>query len=865
MRAFLLTSMLLCSSGFAQDSEADYYALDTFANPEDAVIEVGGLGFLPDGTLALSTRRGEVWLVDGALEDDVSKARFHRFANGLQEGLGLNVVDNSIFVVQRAELSKLLDEDNDRLCDGVETINADWGVSGNYHEFAFGGPVDDAGNFYITLNVSFWEPAWWHGRCTVPYRGWCLRVSPEGEMTPLAYGLRSPCGVGRNAAGDIFITDNQGDWVASSPIYHLEEGAFYGHPASLAWTDEYLSAGLRPSSEIPPSAASQRKPPAIWIPYKWSRSTGNVQSAPAGQAFGPFGDQLFVSEMTNGMVLRAMLEKVRGEYQGAVVPFRTELGSAARMHFAPDGSLMLGYTNRGWGGRSPGDGLARLRWTGKTPMEFASVHLLQDGFEITFTLPIEDGVHVEPDQVTMLQYDYNYWWEYGSPPQHTQPIDVIATEISADRRSLTIRTGGLQAAQCVSVAIDGLRASTGQQLLHPEFAYTINQLPEGPLVTEQVAKIVPPPPSKQNRLEGWLRLCYGDATELWQADDWTLCNVDLDPTDRSSFVTSPGRGALVNTGTAPMVSTPVFEDHQVEFEFYLPEAGRSAILLAGRYEVPLEDPVGQAPIASAAWLGPGAWQSMSATFRAARFDADGTKISNAQLQALSFNDQLVVESLDFEGPSASAIIEGEGPVGPLVLLADRGEIAFRGVQVKPLSAPEGSRGWEPVFPEESFEDWPSTGDAEWELDDHGVLIGSGKTGHIYSPRGDYRNFELRGRFRVNDGGNSGLYFRTQVGEGWPKGYEAQISSTHPDPQKTGSLYGLAKLRTQLVPAGTWFDYRIRCIETDAGTSIAIYVNHVLVNEFVDPENRHGAGHIALQQHHEGSRMEAKDVLIRTLE
>lgn len=850
----------------ADETEADYYELQTFTTPDGAVLEVGGMGFLPDGSMAVSTRRGEVWLVDGALGDNVADAEYTMFANGLQEGLGLNVVDGSIYVVQRAELSKLLDEDGNRVSDGIETVNAGWGVSGNYHEFAFGGPVDDEGNFYITLNVSFFASAWWHGRCTVPYRGWCLKVSPEGEMTPVAYGLRSPCGVGRNAAGDYFITDNQGDWVASSPIYHLEEGAFYGHPASLAWTDEYLAEGITPSSEIPPAAATDRKPPAVWIPYKWSRSTGNVAAGPADDSFGPFKDQLFVSEMTNGMVLRAMLEKVRGEYQGAVVPFRTELGSAARMHFAEDGSMMLGYTNRGWGGRSPADGLARLRWTGKVPMEFQHVRLLQDGFEVEFTLPVAGDVQIGPDDVSMIQYDYNYWWEYGSPKQRVQPIDVVRTDISADRRKLTIRTAGLEAAQCVAVVLEGVLADTGQRLLHPEFAYTINQLPEGPLVTELVAKIVPPPPSKENRLQGWLRLCYGDATGLWDAEGWTLCNAELDGDNPKALAISDGNGALVNTGGTPMVSNLVFGDCQVELEFLVPEQGQGAILLAGRYEVPIAAPKdGDPAMKTAAWQGAGVWQKLEATFRAPRIGTSGELIARAELQGLLLNGQLVVESMPFDGPSPSALMAEEAATGPLVLLGDRGPIGFRGVQVKPLAEPKGNAGWEPVFPADSFQDWPSSGDASWELDDEDMLIGTGKMGHIYSPRGDYENFEVRGRFRINDGGNSGFYFRTQASEGWPAGYEAQITSTHPDPQKTGSLYSMSPLNTQLVPPGAWFDYSVRCESLEAGTAITISVNGVVVNEYVDAERTHGPGHIAIQQHHEGSRIEAKDLWIREIE
>src|SRR5262249_59446450 len=115
------------------------------------------------------------------------------------------------------------------------------------------------------------------------------------------------------------------------------------------------------------------------------------------------GDQRFVAELNNGMVVRCQLEQVRGEDQGACFLFRQRVGSAVRLLFAPDGTLLAGFTNRGWGGLSPGDGLARIRWTGRLPLEIQRVHLLQDGFEIGFTAPLADDCTPAPSDVTLTQ------------------------------------------------------------------------------------------------------------------------------------------------------------------------------------------------------------------------------------------------------------------------------------------------------------------------------------------------------------------------------------------------------------------------------------------------------------------------------
>ena len=191
-----LQAGLIAAPAVAQ-SEADYTTVEHFPVPDGARLEIGGMDFRADGSLLVSTRRGQVWRLENPLVEDVADARWSLFAEGLWEGLGLNVVDGEIYVIQRGELSRLVDEDGDWICDRVDTIADGWGLSGNYHEFAFGLPQDKDGNFVVTLNVAFFSPKWWHGKAPVPYRGWALKISPSGEITPFANGFRSPSGVVR--------------------------------------------------------------------------------------------------------------------------------------------------------------------------------------------------------------------------------------------------------------------------------------------------------------------------------------------------------------------------------------------------------------------------------------------------------------------------------------------------------------------------------------------------------------------------------------------------------------------------------------------------------------------------------------------
>jgi len=865
--------------------EAEYYAVDYLVPPEGARVEVGGMGFLPDGRLAVSTRRGQVWLVENPLAKDPKDAKFSLFAEGLWEGLGMAIVDGEIVVMQRQEISVLRDENKDGVCDRIETLCDAWGVSDNYHEFGYGLPVDAQGNYYLSLNVSFFSPKWWHGKSPVPYRGWCMKVSKTGKLTPFASGFRSPCGISLSPAGDLFITDNQGDWMPASPIFHVEEGGFYGHPASLDWTEEYRKTSTLTSDTVPPArAASDRKDAAIWLPYKWSRSPGNMAWDETGGKFGPFGGQFLLAEMTNGMVLRGQMEKVDGQYQGWCVPLRQKVGSAVRVLFAQDGTLLAGLTNRGWGGYSPADGVARVRWTGKTPMEVVAVtpKASAEGGTLTvkFSQPFADGAELA---AKVTQYDYDYWWEYGSPERDLVELPASLVRASAD--TLTIAVQGLEPGRMARVKLAGVKTKDGTALLHDEFAYTLNQLPGAPRTDRKIAKLVPPPPARESGSEGWLFLTWGDALGRWNSSGWTLCDVELDGADKTKLKTKEGNGAIVNVGPSPspFVSKEVFGDAKIHLRFQLPEKGNSGVYVMGRYEVQLLDSAGKEAnlamgdcggiYAGNTWPGrapdfnafreAGQWHDMDIEFQAPRFDAAGKKLENARFLRVRIDDVLLHENVEVPEPTLGALFADEAALGPLMIQGDHTEVAIADVRVFPKVPKLEPEGWEPLFDGSTLEGWKISDEGNWTVED-GVILGQGKTSHLFSPRGDYTNFEVRGRFKINDGGNSGFYFRAGYAAGWPPGYEAQINSTFTDPQKTGSLYDRVKNGTTLVPPDTWFDTRVRCQDEAAGTHITIWLNDVVFVDWIDPERMYKSGHIALQQHHEGSVIEAKDLWIREL-
>jgi hypothetical protein len=465
-----------------------HYKMVTIPLAPDCILEVGGLAFRPDGKLLACTRRGDVYLIHNPTADDLADIKMTKFATGLHEALGLYVeTNNVVYVVQRPELTRLTDEDGDGVADKYQTVCDKWGVSGDYHEFAFGPARDKQGNFYITLNVGFGGGH----QAKAAWRGWCVKVSPEGKLEPYAYGLRSPNGINFSPEGDLFYCDNQGEWVVTNKMNHLKKGAFVGHQAGLRWVKDSPFAGKVPDKVVSgmrydgvdkngkqTDVYPDLSPPCIWFPYgRMGQSASEPIWDTTGGRFGPFAGQCFVGDQTKSIVMRVALEKVQGEYQGACFPFRAGLQCGVnRLCFAPDGSMFVGQTNRGWGslGGKP-YGLQRLVYTGSEPFEVHHIALKRDGFEFTFTKPVDDAsLGKKPVSVSSFTYVYNS--NYGGPEIDTRAESVGDAVLSKDGKTLFVPVENLRKGRVYEFRIDGPKSRDGEPVLHPEAYYTLNYL-----------------------------------------------------------------------------------------------------------------------------------------------------------------------------------------------------------------------------------------------------------------------------------------------------------------------------------------------------------------------------------------------------
>lgn len=460
------------------------YSVETIETPEGLSVETGGLDFLPDGRMIGCFRRGEVMTYDPETE------KWDLWAYGLQDPLWIKAISNhEVMVMQRAELTRITDTDQDGKADLFKTVTDNFGMSGNYAEFAYGPEVDKEGNYYISLNTASamagvyhimrgeFSPAGRKGRMysAVPYRGWVMKVKPDGTTIPWASGLRSPNGLEMDDEGNLFIPDNQGDWLGTSKLYHIKKDHFYGHAPSLVWEDGFES--IEPLELPVPVLDKMRTEAAIKFPHGFFvNSPTQPLIDRTGGKFGPFTGQMFIGEMNHKRIVRVILEKVQGEFQGATTSFIDSTGlniGNNRLAFSPGGDLYVGQTDHGW----PGDqGIQKITWNGIVPMEVLTMSLTETGFELTFTKPVDPETAGNPENYNFERYYYEYHQAYGSDRYGIEKIEVTDARVSEDRKRVHLTLGKLNTDYIYDMRIENLESETGDTLVHNRVYYTLNRL-----------------------------------------------------------------------------------------------------------------------------------------------------------------------------------------------------------------------------------------------------------------------------------------------------------------------------------------------------------------------------------------------------
>ena len=471
----------------APKTEQDFYEIKTLPIPQDLYLEVGGLATMPDGRLAVSTRRGEIWIVENPYQKDSHQTNYRRFASGLHEILGLAYKDGVFYCSQRGELTKITDTNRDGVADLYEPIYQ-FELSGNYHEYTYGPVFDKNGDMLVTLNLAW--IGFGEGKFA-KWRGWLVKIKPDGTLEPQSAGLRSPAGYSINDEGDIFYGENQGDWVGSGRITHLAKGDFAGNPGGIKWAKEPNSPFKLTLEEIPDNnqpmfeaakKVKNLKLPAVWFPHAiMGISTSDIIQDTTKGKFSPFPGQYFVADQGQSKVMRVFMEKVNGVYQGFCINYREGFQSGIlRERFGLDGSMFVGMTSRGWGSTGKDNfGLQRLVWNGLTPFEINAIHAKSDGFEITFTQAVDVKSVKNAASYALRSYIYEYHHQYGSPIINVKDLKIKGISVSPDKKSVRISIDGIRQFYIHEFILKGILNEEGEPLLHETAYYTLNEIPAG--------------------------------------------------------------------------------------------------------------------------------------------------------------------------------------------------------------------------------------------------------------------------------------------------------------------------------------------------------------------------------------------------
>ncbi|GAA2376330.1 hypothetical protein Cme02nite_09800 [Catellatospora methionotrophica] len=436
--------------------------------------KVTGMDWLPDGRLVICTwggtdqsgtsQAGEVYvLANTGGATSPGNVTTKKIAGNLKEPMGLKVVDGVVYVSEKQRLTQLLDTNGDDVADQYNVI-ATWPWGGGFHEFAFGLLYAD-GFFYLSLSV----PIDYGGASTVPQpvagRGTAIKVNKAtGAVSYIAGGLRTPHGIGWGPENGVFVTDNQGGWLPASKLVHIKQGRFFNHYNTPA--GQFDTAPVTP--------------PVLWMPQN---EIANSPSTPMLLPSGVYAGQFVIGDVTYGGLQRAFVEKVNGEYQGAL--FRMTQGLEAgvsEVNIGPDGAIYLGGLGAGGNWGQSGKltyGLQKLTPNGTSVFDILAVRATGAGFEIEYTQPLSAATAASLASAYKLkQWRYQPTAGYGGPKIDEQNLTVTSATLSADGKKVTLAVDGRLAGRVVHIRSPRpFSSSTGASLWSTEAWYTLNAIP----------------------------------------------------------------------------------------------------------------------------------------------------------------------------------------------------------------------------------------------------------------------------------------------------------------------------------------------------------------------------------------------------
>ncbi len=457
--------------------------------PPGVEVPVGGLDTLPDGRLVVASfdaRRlrapvpqeepdGELWLYSNLDDDDSAAVQRELIAENLYEPAGVCVVDESVFVSQRDEITRFdFDATKDRW--RPTTIASGW-ESNDFHALSFGlihepGQGGHPGYLLMARGTGLGL------RKNPPNHGsvWRIDLSkPAGEnLQPITGGHRTPNGIGFGPEAEIYVTDNQGEFTPANELNRVVEGSFYGFRQQ---TSGGGAASLFQDRET--------TPPTVFLPQdEIANSPSEPLLIPEGW---PYAGQMFVGDVKYGGVNRVFLEKINGVWQGAAFRFTQGLEAGTnRMAFGADGSLFVGGIggdhSSTWNwvnprGKKTYQGLERLKPNGQLVFDLEQVEVTSKGLRVRFTKPIDEQWLGSTSNYRVSQWRYVPTPNYGGPKVDERELYVTRAVPADDLMGVDLEIEGRETGHVIHVVTDP-QAEDGARLWSTEAWYTLWEIPD---------------------------------------------------------------------------------------------------------------------------------------------------------------------------------------------------------------------------------------------------------------------------------------------------------------------------------------------------------------------------------------------------
>lgn len=400
-------------------------------NPWRRGVRPGDIQFLPDGTGVVVTLDGDVWLARGLAAEE-GPVRWRRFASGMHEPMTAAIRDGEIFVFDKNGIWRLRDTDGNGEADVHELFSNAFAQTADMREFPSQIRLAPKGEFVIAKGG---QQATTLGK----HNGSVLRISADGRRaTVLGYGFRQP-NLGVNLrTGLVTASDQQGQYIPSTPLHIVRDHQFYGFLAPFLPKEVYPE---------PPAE------PLTWIPHPVNTSALS-QVWMFGAQWGPLNDALVHIGFNRPELFRVLLNERTARLQAAVVSITqafdyTPLNGSVN---PVDGQLYIaGFQVLGWGNvLDTAAGLGRVRFTGAPVTLPREVVPMNEGVLLRFEVPVDRAKATDPASYSLQSWSYRRTSKYGSaqykadgePGQDS--LTPSSAYVSADGRGVFVGVPGMK-------------------------------------------------------------------------------------------------------------------------------------------------------------------------------------------------------------------------------------------------------------------------------------------------------------------------------------------------------------------------------------------------------------------------------------